>query len=100
MEELIKEALTIISSFDWYWQMDDYGYKQNQKKAESQKNQFRIVLSKIDDNEIVELLRQLWILNYKLTRPYETEEYYTEVKAELKTAETKLEQLKESLITI
>lgn len=100
MNELINKAVSIIDSFDWYWRMEDTNYKANQAKAKYLKNQFRSILCHITDSEIKEALRQLWIANYNLSRPYRDNEYYINAKAELKAAEDKLKQLTNQLITI
>lgn len=93
MDALVNEALAIIDSHDWYWKMADCGYDANARKAKTEKDKFLSVIKKIEDEEIQNALRQIWITTYELTRPYRTKEYYNQKKQELKNIQQKLEKL-------
>lgn len=100
MKKLVEDALSIIDSFDWSWSMCDSNYKAEKRRAENFKNDFLQILRQVQDENIVNALRDIWTAHYELALPYMKSDYYEQKKLALKSAKEKLNQLTGELITI
>lgn len=98
MVNRIEKALGIINRFDWFWKMDDSNYKSNKAKAEEQKNRFVQLLkgfdcTREDERRARTLLKDLWMANYDMSRPYEKTDYYKRKEADIALLEIELSEL-------
>lgn len=67
-KNIINEALQIMKAHDWTWFMADFGYTQYYEGARANMRHFVSVISKIDDAQKRDALRELWTLKYYNTR--------------------------------
>jgi len=85
----IQDALMRINSHDWFWMMADYGYESNYNAAKADMKEFVKLISTIEDNDVRESLKALWMLRHEDARNIingrKTENYEAR-KAELMTA--------------
>lgn len=58
----INEAIRMIETHDWYWRMADYGYESRYNAAKANMKAFVTFLKTIDNAEVRETLRNMWVL--------------------------------------
>jgi hypothetical protein len=64
----IQEALKRINSHDWLWMMADYGYVRNYNAAKADMREFVKLIATIEDKEVRESLKALWMLRHEEAR--------------------------------
>ena len=76
---IINEALSILRNHDWYWMMADYGYEAKYNAAKASMRSFVSLVKTIDNNNVRDALRNLWMLHYEHARNsingHDTENY-------------------------
>lgn len=98
MLALINDALNVIKSHDWNWQMEDYNYKANQQQARRMRDQFSSILKKFSTVRLREInakniLRDLWVANYELSMPYKSDDYYDLIHDKIRRLKDSLEEI-------
>lgn len=58
----ISEAIRMIESHDWSWRMTDYGYESRYNAAKANMKTFVKLVKTIDNAEVRETLRHMWVL--------------------------------------
>ena len=65
METNISKALNLLDNRDWYYMMADYGYASRRENARSEMKHYVRLCNNVEDADVREALRALWILKYK-----------------------------------
>lgn len=58
----INEAINMIEHHDWNWRMADYGYESRYNSAKANMKAFVKLVKTIDNAEVRETLRNMWVL--------------------------------------
>lgn len=58
----INEAINMIEHHDWNWRMADYGYESRYNSAKANMKAFVKLVKTIDNAEVRETLRKMWVL--------------------------------------
>lgn len=58
----INEAINLIEHHDWNWRMADYGYESRYNSAKANMKAFVKLVKTIDNAEVRETLRNMWVL--------------------------------------
>ena len=63
-----ERALNILNHRDWYYMMADYGYESRRENAKAEMKEYVALCNGIEDSNIKNALRALWILKYNECR--------------------------------
>lgn len=58
----INEAIRMIESHDWNWRYADFGYESRYNSAKANMKAFVKLVKTIDNAEVRETLRNMWVL--------------------------------------
>ena len=64
----IQEAIQMINNHDWFWMMTDSGYDHYRESPKSHMRSLVKVVSTIENANIREMLRNLWMLRWEAAR--------------------------------
>lgn len=64
----IERALNILNHRDWYYMMADYGYDRRRENAKAEMKEYVALCNGVEDTNIKNALRALWILKYNECR--------------------------------
>ena len=81
--DIIKRALSILNSHDFYYMMADYGYEKAERSAKASMKYFVEVTNTLP-SDLREMMRNLWIAAYEYcacSRPFWTSPDIEEKKA-------------------
>jgi len=97
MNKTIAAALSILKSQDWFYMMEDYGYKEAKTRAEKNMRHFVEVTNQLEDNAR-EALRALWVATFKYNQTLRSFTPYPDAPQRLATME-EAEQRVNAIIT-